>query len=163
MEQIIDNGVELTEAQVNEFVGHVAEAEEAAASAEAAAGIATEEEFTLNFCEFFDVVGELWDMPDFKINREKVFELAGVKITAAKLYKMALKYPHLHFLIEPKAGWFGDSIAVACFVGSKSNIVCRRATGNGLAGYVKRFGQKIVAGIKNNKLFARFYNEKNSK
>lgn len=169
-ENILDNGKELTEKQAAEFAAQVeqAAAEETAAAAAAdpaaaadvANGVLTPEAFEKNFFQLFDIVGDLWDMPDFKINHDKPFEIAGAKVSAAKLYLMANKYKMLHFLIEPCGGWFGDTIAICCFAGAKANVACNRFTGKNLTGYFKRFMKKTGEQVTNNGFFARIFKGK---
>lgn len=171
MEKIINDGIELNDKQAAEFAAQVeqAAAEQAAAAAaqaEAAQGISngilTPEAFEKHFFELFDICGDLWDMPDFKVNREKPFEVAGAKVSAAKLYAMANKYKMLHFLIEPCGGWFGDCVAIACFAGAKANVACNRFTGKNLTGYFKRFVKKTGEQVANNGFFARIFKRKSA-
>lgn len=81
--------------------------------------ILTQEEFVHRFNEMFDMCGDIWDMPEFKINHEKALEFAGAKVTADKLYNLANKYPLMHFLIEPSGGWFGDFWLMGMFCWGK--------------------------------------------
>lgn len=163
---ILDDGADLTNKQAAEFVENlekvaaerIEQAEQEAAGAPVI-GILTPEQFEQHFIELFDIVGDLWDMPDFKVQKDKPFEVAGAKVSAAKLYLMAQKYKMLHFLIEPCGGWFGDTIAIACFAGAKANVACKRFTGNGLTGYIRRFMKKSGEQVKNNSFFSRFFNK----
>lgn len=167
--KIIDDGAEMTEKQAAEFAEFVETAQTAQATAQDMAddqaaprinGILSPEEFEQHFIELFDICGDLWDMPDFKVNRDKPFEFAGAKVSAAKLYLMAQKYQMLHFLIEPCGGWFGDMIAIGCFVGAKANVACKRFTGNGLTGYFKRFMKKTSETVEKNGFFKRVFGKK---
>ena len=163
---ILDDGADLTNKQAAEFVEniekaaaeHATQTAEQVISGEQVAGILTPEQFEQHFIELFDIVGDLWDMPDFKVQKDKPFELAGAKVSAAKLYLMAQKYKMLHFLIEPCGGWFGDTIAIACFAGAKANVACKRFTGNGLTGYLRRFMKKSTEQVKKNSFMSRFFN-----
>lgn len=160
--EIIDDGEDLTAKAAAEFEQTIeqAQAASAATAPEAtapAAKVLTPEQFEQHFFEVFDIAGDLWDMPDFKIQRDKPFEVAGAKVSAAKLYYMAEKYKMLHFLIEPCGGWFGDCVAIACFAGAKANILCRKYTGNGLTGYLKKFVKKSGEQVKENSFFSRFF------
>lgn len=129
-------------------------------AAEVIGSVLTPEQFEQHFFELFDIVGDLWDMPDFKINHDKPFEIAGAKVSAAKLYLMANKYKTLHFLIEPCGGWFGDTIAIACFAGAKANIACQRFAKRSLLDYAKHFMKKSGEQVKNNGFFSRFFGSK---
>lgn len=164
--KIIDDGAPIDDKQAAEFVDMIEKeaAEKAAeetAQKEAAAGITngilTPESFEKHFFELFDICGDLWDMPDFKINHDKPFEIAGAKVSAAKLYNMALKYKTLHFLIEPCGGWFGDMIAICCFAGAKANVACNKFTGKSLTGYLKRFTAKTAEQVQKNSFFSRLF------
>lgn len=160
--KIIDDGAEMTEKQAAEFMAHVEQIhqQETAQGEQPAAtinGVLSPEQFEQHFFELFDIVGDLWDMPDFKVQRDKPFEVAGAKVSAAKLYLMAQKYKMLHFLIEPCGGWFGDTIAICCFVGAKSNVACKRFTGNNLTGYFKRFTKKTAEQVQNNSFFSKIF------
>lgn len=155
---ILDDGEDLTQKAAAEFVETIeAQAEQAKEAAAPVASVLTPAEFEQHFFELFDICGDLWDMPDFKVQRDKPFEVAGAKVSAAKLYNMAQKYKMLHFLIEPCGGWFGDTIAIACFAGAKANILCRKYTGNGLTGYLKKFVKKSGEQVKENSFFSRFF------
>lgn len=168
IENILDDGVEMTPKQETVFIEQAeqaatAAAMEAEAGAAAAAtktidGVLTPEDFEKHFIELFDICGDLWDMPDFKLNRDKPFEVAGAKVSAAKLYLMAQKYQMLHFLIEPCGGWFGDTIAIACFVGAKANVACQRFAKRGLLDYAKHFMKKSGEQVQKNGFFSRFFN-----
>lgn len=156
---ILDDGEDLTQKAAAEFEKKLEQAATSAAPETAApvSAIYSPEEFEQRFCELFDIVGDLWDMPEFKIQRDKPFEVAGAKVSAAKLYKMSCKYKMLHFLIEPCGGWFGDAIAIACFASAKANVVCKKYTGNGLTGYLKKFVKKSGEQVKENSFFSRFF------
>ena len=164
--EILDDGQDLTAKQAAEFEKTIEQAAEQAT--QAATGTATEQpqiipavlspaDFEKHFFEIFDVIGDLWDMPEFKIQKDKPFEIAGAKVSAAKLYLMANKYKMLHFLIEPAGGWFGDAIAIACFAGAKANVLCKRYTGNPLTGYLRRFMKKSGEQVKNNSLMSKIF------
>ena len=159
--EIIDDGEDLTQKAAAEFAESLEQATAATSAApETSAPVAsvlTPEQFEQHFFEIFDICGDLWDMPDFKVQRDKPFEVAGAKVSAAKLYLMAQKYKMLHFLIEPCGGWFGDTIAIACFAGAKANILCKKYTGNGLTGYLKKFVKKSGEQVKENSFFSRFF------
>lgn len=166
--EIIDDGADLTAKQAAEFEKTIEQAAEQATTAAAATGAAAEqpeilpavlspEDFEKHFFEVFDIIGDLWDMPDFKIQKDKPFEIAGAKVSAAKLYIMANKYKMLHFLIEPAGGWFGDAIAIACFAGAKANVLCKRYTGNPLTGYLRRFMKKSGEQVKKNSLMSKIF------
>ena len=155
---ILDDGEDLTQKAAAEFVETIeAQAEQAKEAAAPVASVLTPAEFEQHFFELFDICGDLWDMPEFKVQRDKPFEVAGAKVSAAKLYNMAQKYKMLHFLIEPCGGWFGDTIAIACFAGAKANILCKKYTGNGLTGYLKKFVKKSGEQVKENSFFSRFF------
>ena len=161
---ILDDGADLTSKQAAEFAETIEKvAEERAAQADETAApvlnILTPEQFEQHFMELFDIIGDLWDMPDFKVQKDKPFEIAGAKVSAAKLYLMAQKYKMLHFLIEPCGGWFGDMIAISCFAGAKANIVCKRFTGNGLTGYLRRFMKKSGEQVKKNSFLSKIFNK----
>ena len=160
--EIIDDGEDLTKKAAAEFVETIEQAATAAPVQDApkVAAIYSPEEFEQRFCELFDIVGDLWDMPEFKIQRDKPFEVAGAKVSAAKLYLMAQKYKMLHFLIEPAGGWFGDTIAIVCFAGAKANVVCKKYTGNALTGYLRKFMKKSGEQVKNNSFMSRFFKGK---
>ena len=159
--EILDNGQDLNEKQAAEFTAAVEQVEQAAAAAleqpQIMPAVLTPADFEKKFFEIFDIIGDLWDMPDFKIQKDKPFEIAGAKVSAAKLYLMANKYKMLHFLIEPAGGWFGDAIAIACFAGAKANIVCKKYTGNPLTGYLRRFMKKSGEQVKNNSLMSKIF------
>lgn len=155
---ILDDGEDLTQKAAAEFVETIeAQAEQAKEAAAPVASVITPDEFEKHFFEIFDICGDLWGMPEFKVQRDKPFEVAGAKVSAAKLYNMAQKYKMLHFLIEPCGGWFGDTIAIACFAGAKANILCKKYTGNGLTGYLKKFVKKSGEQVKENSFFSRFF------
>lgn len=163
--EIIDDGEKLTDKVAVEFAESI---EKAAASVEnisdaagAVSGTLTPDEFEQHFFELFDIVGELWDIPDLPVQRDKPFEVAGAKVSARKLYGMAQKYKMLHFLIEPCGGWFGDIVAIACFAGAKANVVCKKYTGNGLTGYLRRFMKKSsdIVQVKKNSLMSKLFNK----
>lgn len=161
---IIDDGADLTGKQAAEFVENVekivtdraAQVDEQQ-SAAPVGGILTPQQFEEHFIELFDICGDLWDMPEFKVQKDKPFEFAGAKVSAAKLYLMAQKYKMLHFLIEPCGGWFGDMVAISCFVGAKANVACKRFTGNGLTGYLRRFMKKSTEQVKKNSFFSKIF------
>ena len=160
--EIIDDGEKLTDKKAAEFIETIEKAAEQPAADNAApqvAAVLSPEEFEQHFFELFDICGDLWDMPEFKIQHDKPFEVAGAKVSAAKLYFMAQKYKMLHFLIEPCGGWFGDTIAIACFAGAKANIVCKKYTGNGLTGYLRRFMKKSGEQVKENSFFSKLFNK----
>lgn len=158
--EIIDDGENLTEKAAAEFAEAVEKAQTASTPADdtpKVSTVLTPAEFEQHFFELFDIIGDLWDMPDFKIQKDKPFEVAGAKVSAAKLYYMAEKYKTLHFLIEPCGGWFGDTIAIACFAGAKANIICKKYTGNGLTGYLRRFMKKSGEQVKQNSFFSKIF------
>lgn len=162
--KIIDDGEKITDKAAAAFVENI-EKQAAAADVEnigdvKIGGVLTPDEFEQHFCELFDIVGDLWDMPDFKINRDRPFEVAGAKVSAKKLYNMAVKYKTLHFLIEPCGGWFGDVIAISCFASAKANVLCKKYTGNGLTGYLRRFMKKSGEQItKKTSFMSKFFNK----
>ena len=166
--EIIDDGADMTENQAAEFVAAVEKTAEQAAEQVAAATaeqpqvskVLSQADFEKHFFEVFDIIGDLWDMPEFKIQTDKPFEVAGAKVSAAKLYIMAEKYKMLHFLIEPAGGWFGDMVAICCFAGAKANIVCKKYTGNALTGYLRKFMKKSGEQVKNNSFLSRFFGKK---
>lgn len=170
-EVTIDDGI-ITEKQKAVFTEQIEQMAAAAAmETEAATGtsagtaqvigaVLTPEQFEQHFFELFDIIGDLWEMPEFKINHEKPFEIAGAKVSAAKLYLMANKYKTLHFLIEPCGGWLGDTIAIACFAGAKANIACQRFAKRSLLDYAKHFMKKSSEQVKNNGFFSRFFRSK---
>ena len=169
MENLIDDGADLNEKQAAEFAAQIEQAQAAQKAEETAAaefaqgisnGVLTPESFEKHFFELFDICGDLWDMPDFKINRDKPFEIAGAKVSAAKLYTMAQKYKMLHFLIEPCGGWFGDLVAIACFAGAKANVACNRFTGKPITGYFKKFIKKTGEQVQNNSFLGRIFGRK---
>ena len=177
-ENLLDDGVDMTPKQETVFIEQAEQAATAAAmeaeatgaaATETIGGVLTPEQFEKHFIELFDICGDLWDMPEFKVNREKPFEIAGAKVSAAKLYYMANKYQMLHFLIEPCGGWFGDTIAIACFAGAKANVACQRFAKRSLTDYIKHFMKKSGEQVQKNGFFSRFFNkggkdeEKNSK
>ena len=170
--EIIDDGESLTDKKTAEFIETIEKSAQTSTSAEKGPEVTpatlTPDQFEQHFFELFDIVGDLWDIPDFKIQHDKPFEVAGAKVSAAKLYLMAQKYKMLHFLIEPCGGWFGDTIAIACFASAKANIICRKYTGAGLSGYLKKFVKKGGEQVKKNSFFSRFFskgaeNDSNSK
>lgn len=167
--KIIDDGETFTAEQAADFAAQVEQAQveqaaEETAKKDAAAGVCngvlTPESFEQHFFELFDICGDLWDMPEFKINHDKPFEVAGAKVSAAKIYNMAVKYKTLHFLIEPCGGWFGDMIAICCFAGAKANVACNRFTGNNLTSYLKRFTRKTAEQVQNNSFLGRIFGRK---
>lgn len=168
MEEVIIDDGNITEKQEAVFAEQAEqmataaamEAEAGAGSAEVIGNVLTPEQFEKHFIELFDIVGDLWDMPDFKLNRDKPFEVAGAKVSAAKLYLMANKYPMLHFLIEPCGGWFGDTIAIACFVGAKANVACQRFAKRSLLDYAKHFMKKSGEQVQKNGFFSRIFGGK---
>lgn len=158
--EVLDNGVEINAKQADEIAAQIEEATEFAKQTEETQtlpAILSSEDFEKHFFEIFDIVGDLWDMPEFKIQSNKPFEVAGAKVSSAKLYNMAQKYKILHFLIEPAGGWFGDMVAISCFVGAKANIVCKKYTGNGLTGYLRKFMKKSGEQVKNNSFMSKFF------
>lgn len=167
--EIIDDGKELNEKQVQSFIAGVEKINRLEMQAEFTAATGTpeqpqilpatltKEQFEKHFFEVFDIVGDLWDMPDLKIQKDKPFEIAGAKVSAAKLYLMAEKYKMLHFLIEPAGGWFGDMVAIACFAGAKANVLCKKYTGNPITGYLRGFLKKSGEQVKNNSLLSRIF------
>lgn len=159
--EILDDGQDMTAKQAAEFTAAVEQVEQAAAAApeqpQITPAVLTPADFEKHFFEVFDIIGDLWDMPDFKIQRDKPFEIAGAKVSAAKLYIMAEKYKMLHFLIEPAGGWFGDAVAIACFAGAKANVLCKKYTGNPITGYLRGFLKKSGEQVKNNSLLSRIF------
>lgn len=162
-EQLIDDGFDITVNQAKEIEKNILNAEKIAQEEKIASMVATPEEFEQHFFELFDICGDIWDLPEFKINRESAFELAGAKISAKKLYYLAEKYPLMHFLIEPSCGWFGDSIAVLFFIGAKANIVCKKVSGYTLLGKIKNKFSNIFkkASVSEQKqgLFSKIFNK----
>lgn len=164
-ENIIDDGLDMTNKQQAAFtetaeqVVTAAAMEKEAETVETVTGVLTPEQFEQHFIELFDICGDLWDMPDFKLNRDKPFEVAGAKVSAAKLYLMAQKYKTLHFLIEPCGGWFGDTIAIACFAGAKANVACQRFAKRSLLDYFKKFMKKSGEQVQKNSFFGKFFNK----
>jgi len=165
--EILDDGQDLNAKQAAEFTATVEKVEQATAAApeqpQILPAVYSPEDFEKRFFELFDIVGDLWDMPEFKIQRDKPFEIAGAKVSAAKLYLMANKYKMLHFLIEPAGGWFGDAIAVACFAGAKCNVICKKYTGNPLTGYLRRFMKKSGEQVRKNSFFSKIFNKGDKK
>ncbi len=158
--EVLDNGTEFSNKsaeKITEQIEQAAEMSEQLEQPQLTPAIMSPDDFEKHFFEIFDIVGDLWNMPEFKIQQNKPFEIAGAKVSAAKLYSMAQKYKMLHFLIEPAGGWFGDMIAISCFVGAKANIVCKKYTGNGLTGYLRRFMKKSGEQVKNNSFMSKFF------
>ncbi len=159
--QIIDDGQAINEKQAEKITETIEKAinekENIVEQSETVLKTLTQKQFEQHFFEIFDVVGDLWDMPEFKIQQDKPFEIAGAKVSAAKLYFMAEKYKILHFLIEPAGGWFGDMIAIACFAGAKANVVCKKYTGNPITGYLRKFLKKSGEQVKKNSLMSRIF------
>lgn len=108
----------------------------------AAAGMATgeqaapaemsPEEFQKIFFGAFDMAADIWKIDGLKIDQSQKLELAGATVSARKLYNMALKYPALHFLIDPAGGWLGDWALISVFVYQKSNAVSRHFGGKNI-------------------------------
>ena len=158
--EVLDNGTEFSNKsaeKITEQIEQAAEMSEQLEQPQLTPAIMSLDDFEKHFFEIFDIVGDLWNMPEFKIQQNKPFEIAGAKVSAVKLYSMAQKYKMLHFLIEPAGGWFGDMIAISCFVGAKANIVCKKYTGNGLTGYLRRFMKKSGEQVKNNSFMSKFF------
>ncbi len=153
-EEILSNGENLTEEQMQEFINIGGE------ETEIISDITSKEEFTTRFIELFDMAGDFWKMPDFKINKEKQFEVLGATVTAEKLYQMALKYPMLHFLVEPCGGWFGDAWLIGWFIYGKSNIVSRKIDGLSLSGRLKRLLKKGGEVTEKGNIFSKLFKKK---
>ncbi len=121
--------------------------------------ILTEDEFSGRFNELFDMFGDIWNMPEFKINQEKTLEVAGAKLTSNKLYHLAQKYPLMHFLIEPSGGWFGDFWLISVFCWSKADVVSRKVSGLTLAGKIRNFFQKTSDKVQKTSIFKRLFSK----
>lgn len=120
----------------------------------AAAGMATGEqaapteisadEFQKIFFSAFDMAADIWKIDGLKIDQSQKIELAGATVSARKLYNMALKYPALHFLIDPAGGWLGDWALISVFVYKKSNAVSRHFGGKNILVRAKSFLGGII-------------------
>lgn len=120
--------------------------------------VLTQEEFTSKFFELFDIAGDLTDIPELKINREKSFEVSGAKATAARLYRCAEKYKIMHFLIENGGGWFADAILIGGFCYTKANIVVYHYSGRSLGSRLLSRFKKMPASVQEKaSLFSRFF------
>lgn len=156
-ENILNNGGNVSEqefAAINETVFEETKPQTTILSAE---------EFNQRFTELFDMFGDIWDMPEFKINQEKTLEVAGAKLTSNKLYNLAQKYPLIHFLIEPSGGWFGDFWLISVFCWSKADVVSRKVSGLTLAGKIRNFFQKTSGKVQETSLFKRLFLKTNTK
>lgn len=132
----------------------------------AAAGMATgeqvapaemsAEEFQKIFFGAFDMAADIWKIDGLKIDQSQKLELAGATVSARKLYNMALKYPALHFLIDPAGGWLGDWALISVFVYQKSNAVSKHFGGKNIitraksifSGIIGRFFKKTAGEAK---------------
>ncbi|MBP3687004.1 MAG: hypothetical protein J6J35_01415 [Alphaproteobacteria bacterium] len=156
-ENILNNGGNVSDeefAEINETVFEETKPQ---------AVVLSTEEFNQRFIEMFDMFGDIWDMPEFKINHEKTLEVAGAKLTAGKLYNLAQKYPLMHFLIEPSGGWFGDFWLIGVFCWSKADIVSRKVSGLTLAGKIRNFFQKTRGKMQETSLFKRLFHKTDAK
>lgn len=157
-EEILENGETVQQEQIQDFIDNQSEyvpEEESALNG----GIITKEEFTQHFFDFFNIVGDFWDMEDFKIDTQKSFEVAGATVTAEKMYNMALKYPLMHFLVEPSGGWFGDAWLIGWFIYGKSNAVSRKIDGLTLSGRIKKILKKGGEVTKKANIFTKLFNK----
>lgn len=120
----------------------------------AAAGMATgeqaapaemsAEEFQKIFFGAFDMAADIWKIDGLKIDQSQKLELAGATVSARKLYNMALKYPALHFLIDPAGGWLGDWALISVFVYQKSNAVSKHFGGKNIITRAKSIFGSII-------------------
>ncbi len=152
-ENILNNGGNVSEqefAAINETVFEETKPQ---------ASILSPNEFNQRFTELFDMCGDIWNIPEFKINQEKTLEVAGAKLTANKLYNLAQKYPLMHFLIEPSGGWFGDFWLIGVFCWSKADVVSRKVSGLTLAGKIRNFFQKTSGKVQETSLFKRLFHK----
>lgn len=120
--------------------------------------VLTPEEFESRFFELFDLAGDMADIPELKINREKNFEVSGAKATAKKLYSCAEKYKIMHFLIENGGGWFADAVLIGGFCYAKANVVVYHYSGRGIGARLMSRFKKMPAGIQEKAgIFSRFF------
>ncbi len=156
-ENILNNGGNVSEQEFDAINETVIE------ETKPQAVILSEDEFSNRFNELFDMFGDIWNMPEFKINQEKTLEVAGAKLTSSKLYNLAQKYPLMHFLIEPSGGWFGDFWLISMFCYSKADVVSRKVSGLTLAGKIRNFFQKTTGKVQETSLFKRLFSKSDTK
>ncbi len=156
-ENILNNGGDVSEQEFANINETILEENKPQAS------VLSEEEFSTRFNEMFDMFGDIWNMPEFKINQEKTLEVAGAKLTSSKLYNLAQKYPLMHFLIEPSGGWFGDFWLISMFCYSKADVVSRKVSGLTLAGKIRNFFQKTTGKVQETSLFKRLFSKSDTK
>ena len=116
-------------------------------TAPAIGAILTPEQFEEKFFELFDIAGDITDIQELKINREKSFEVSGAKATAKRLYVCAEKYKALHFLIENGGGWLADAILIGGFCYGKANVVVYHYSGKTLGNRLFARFKKAPAGM----------------
>lgn len=120
--------------------------------------VLTREEFEGRFFELFDLAGDLAEIPELKINREKNFEVSGAKATANKLYSCAEKYKIMHFLIENGGGWFADAVLIGGFCYAKANVVVYHYSGRGIGSRIMARFKKLPANVQEKAgIFSRFF------
>ena len=158
-EEILENGEQMTDEQIQDFTNPMDFVSEVEENTTNISGVISKDEFTQHFFEFFNMVGDFWNIEDFKIDEHKSFEVAGATVTAEKLYNMADKYPLMHFLIEPSGGWFGDFWLIGWFIYAKSNAVSRKIDGLTLSGRLKKLLKKGGEVTKKASIFTKFFNK----
>lgn len=120
--------------------------------------ILTRSEFENKFMELFDIAGDIADIPELKINREKSFEVSGAKATANRLYSCAEKYKIMHFLIENGGGWFADAILIGGFCYAKANVVVYHYSGRGIGSRIMARFKKLPSNVQEKAgVFSRFF------
>lgn len=120
--------------------------------------ILTRSEFENKFMELFDIAGDIADIPELKINREKSFEVSGAKATANRLYSCAEKYKLMHFLIENGGGWFADAVLIGGFCYAKANVVVYHYSGRGIGSRIVARFKKLPANVQEKAgIFSRFF------
>lgn len=169
MEEIIKENQEESTQKINEeisavFTGNQEEQKTAESGLNASpdniqlGDVLTKEQFQEKFFELFDLAGDLADIKDLKINREKNFEVAGAKATANRLYDCAEKYKIMHFLIENGGGWFADAVLIGGFCYAKANIVVYHYSGRGIGARLFSRFKKLPSGVQEKAgKFSRFF------
>ena len=153
-EQILNDGIEETSEKIAEvFENQVMEEQ----TQNQENNFLSEQDFKERFNELFDLAGNLFNIPELKIDHEKHFEVAGADATAAKLYECAQKYKIMRFLIEPSGGWLGDAILIGGFVYGKANVISQKFYGLTLAGRIKSFFKRSTETVKKVNVFNKFF------
>lgn len=109
--------------------------------------VLSRQEFESRFFDLFDIAGDIAEIPELKINRDKNFEVAGAQATAGKLYDCAEKYKLMHFLIENKGGWLGDAILIGGFCYAKANVVVYHYSGRGIGSRIMSRFRRLPASV----------------